>query len=108
MRHGITQGCFLLNILLVLVVVVGFILTQGIRESSGNGQYAGLILFVGAFTILIAASFYQLWSTFIDRGQKATRKRVNPAKSRFIFTRDGEIIEIVDEKRKRGGDETVE
>jgi uncharacterized membrane protein len=106
------MGCSWGIIALMLGLVVAFLLlVPYARDDSGflpMIPIEGLVICIfGPFLLLLALAFYFVWTTFVDK--KRNRKRAEPPKSRFVVTKDGDIMELMeDEKPKRSTDSTVE
>lgn len=113
MRSRVTTGCAWGIIAIILGLVVAFLLTLPYAQSSSPSflppmPIEGLVLCIfGPFLLLLALAFYFVWTTFVDKNRN--HKRATPPKSRFVVTKDGDIMELVDdEKPKRGADSTLE
>jgi hypothetical protein len=106
-RTAVRRGCLLVNVFIVVATLLScYLSTIGFSEDSFLPPPMAFVALLGAFVFLMTTAFYVVWTTFID---KARPQPVKQSKSQFLFTNDGEIIEVLDdEKRKRGADSTVE
>ena len=107
MRKWVTRGCLLVNVLLVAIGIIScYLSVPSSAEASFLPPPTFFVTAAAGFIFLLTTGFYAVWTTFVDNARP--QKPLEARKSQFVFTKDGEIIEVVDEKRKRGGESLAE